>query len=412
MRAGVIYGAGRDEAEAKRRARIAISIVFLVNGVALASWISRIPTITDELDLSNGQVGTALMSLAAGAMLAFPLTGRLIDRRSSRTTLLLAAAVLLVALPFVGLAPHLLLVMTALLIFGAGNGAMDVSMNAQGVEVERYFGASIMNSLHGCFSVGAFLGAAAGAGAAYVDLPPVAHFLIVSLLGGATLWYVRQWLIPDAPDERAHEEAPTFALPPRSLWLLGALALCTSIGEGAMADWSGLYLHEDLGTSKGFAAFGFAVFSIFMLIGRFSGDRLVEQFGPTPMVRAGGILAAAGLGLAVLFHEPFAMLLGFGAVGLGLSVAYPLVFSAAGNHPTLPRGRSVASVATVGYTGFLVGPPVLGWIAEFTSLRLIMALVALLAACVALLADAVRIASPHHTPGALDEPKTGLEPIG
>ena len=234
----------------------------------------------------------------------------------------------------------------------------------------------------------------------------------MSVIGFVILARVRGWLIPDAPDERAHEEAPTFALPPRSLWLLGALALCTSVSEGAMADWSGLYLHDYLETTKGFAAFGYAVFSICMLIGRFSGDRLVERFGPPPMVRAGGVLAAAGLGVAVLINEPVAMLLGFGAVGLGLSVAYPLVFSAAGNHPTLPRGRAVASVATVGYTGFLAGPPLLGWVAEFTSLRVIMAAVVVLAALVAFLADAVRMAAPHHTPGALDEPKTGLEPIG
>lgn len=412
MRAGVSYGAGRAEADAKRRARIAISVVFLVNGFALASWISRIPAISDKLDLSSGEVGTALMSLAAGAIIAFPIAGRLIDRRSSQTTLLLSAVPLLLALPFVGLAPHLLLLMPALLVFGAGNGAMDVSMNAQGVEVERFFGASIMNSLHGSWSVGAFLGAAAGAGAAYVDLLPVAHFVIVSVLGGAILWYVRRWLIPDLPDERAHADAPTFALPPRSLWLLGALALCASIGEGAMADWSGIYLHDELGTTKGYAAFGYAGFSICMLIGRFSGDRLVERFGPPPLVRAGGVVAAAGLGLATLVNDPAAMLLGFGAIGLGLSVAYPLVFSAAGNHPTLPRGRAVASVATVGYTGFLAGPPLLGWLAEFTSLRLIMVVVAVLAGVVALLAEAVRIASPHHVPGTLDEPKTGLEPIG
>ncbi|MCC6793145.1 MAG: MFS transporter, partial [Thermomicrobiales bacterium] len=271
-----IGGVGRDAA---KRARLAVSVVFLVNGFTLASWISRIPTISDTLELSSGEVGTALMALAAGAIVAFPLTGRSIDARSSAATLQIAALILLGAVPFIGLAPHMLVLMPILFVFGAGNGAMDVSMNAQGVEVERFAGTSIMNSLHGFFSVGAFAGAAVGAGAAFIDLPPFAHFLIVAALGLVVLARIRAWLIPDAPDERAHEESPTFALPPRSLWVLGALALCVSVSEGAMADWSGLYLHDELGTGKGYAALGYAVFSIFMLIGRFSGDRLVERFG-------------------------------------------------------------------------------------------------------------------------------------
>jgi MFS family permease len=401
---------GQDRA--RRNARLAISIVFLVNGFILFSWISRIPTITDKLELSSGEVGTALMSIAAGAIVAFPLAGRSIDARSSAVTLQIAALLLFGALPFIGLAPHMLILMPILFVFGAGNGAMDVSMNAQGVEVERFIGKSVMSSLHGFFSVGAFAGSAVGAGAAYVDLPPFAHFLIVAALGLVVLSRVRGWLIPDAPDERELEEAPTFALPPRSLWPLGALAFCVSVGEGAMGDWSGIYLHDELGTSKGYAALGVAVFSVFMLIGRFSGDPLVGRFGPVRMVRAGCLLAGAGLGIATLINEPIAMLLGFGAIGLGLATVYPLVFSAAGNHPTLSRGRAVASVATVGYTGFLAGPPVLGWIAEFTSLRAIMLVLVALAGVAALLADATRAASAHHTPGVMDEPKSGLEIIG
>ena len=159
-----------------------------------------------------------------------------------------------------------------------------------------------------------------------------------------------------------------------------------------MADWSGLYLREVLHTSSGFAALGFAAFSVAMLAGRFTGDVLVRRFGAPRLVRGGGVLAALGLGIALVLNQPVVMLFGFGAVGLGLSIVYPLVFSAAGNHPTLPRGQAVASVATVGYGGFLAGPPVLGWVAELTSLRLILALIVLLAAMTALLAGATRSA--------------------
>jgi fucose permease len=376
----------------QRTAWFAIASVFFVNGVTIASWISRIPTLTERLDLGPGQVGLALMALAAGALVAFPITGRLVDTRSSAFTVLFFALVMLLSLPFLGIAPHLLGLILALLLFGFGNGGMDVSMNAQGIEVERFAGRSIINSLHGCFSLGAFAGAAIGAGLAQIDVAPLVHFLGVSVFGLAGLWWIHRWLIPDTKDPRKSDAQAAFTLPPRSLWLLGALALCTSVGEGAMADWSGLYLREVLETSSGVAALGFAAFSVAMLAGRFSGDALVRRFGAPRLVRAGGLLAALGLGIALLVNQPGILLLGFGAVGLGLSIVYPLVFSAAGNHPTVSAGRAVASVATVGYSGFLAGPPILGWLAELTSLRAMMGLIVLLAGLTAVLANATRSA--------------------
>jgi fucose permease len=376
----------------QRTARFAIAAVFFVNGVTLASWISRIPTLTEQLDLSPGQVGLALMALAGGALVAFPITGRLVDTRSSAFTVLVFGLVMVLSLPILAIAPHLLVLILALLLFGFGNGGMDVSMNAQGVQVERFAGHSIINSLHGCFSLGAFTGAAIGAGVAQLEVSPLVHFLGVTLFGLFVLWWVRRWLIPDTKDPRKRDAASAFALPPRSLWLLGALALCTSVSEGAMADWSGLYLRDVLETSSGFAALGFAAFSMAMLVGRFTGDALVRRFGAPRLVRAGGVLAALGLGIALLINTPGIMLLGFAAVGLGLSIVYPLVFSAAGNHPTVSAGHAVASVATVGYSGFLAGPPILGWLAELTSLRAMMWLIVLLAALTAALANATRSA--------------------
>jgi MFS family permease len=385
---------GPSSSTHSRRAFRGIAAIFLVNGLTLSSWISRIPSIADELDLGTGTVGTALMALAAGAIVAFPITGRLVDARSSARTLLIFGLVMFLTLPLIGLAPHVLVLMPILFVFGAGNGGMDVSMNAQGIEVERAVGRSIMSSLHGFFSLGAVIGAGGGALAASLDVPPFAHFLIVTAIGLTVLARVRSWLIPDIKEPRGDgAPAPAFSLPPRSLWALGALAMAASISEGAMADWSGLYLHEDLGTSSGFAALGYASFSVLMLTGRFSGDKLVARFGAPAMVRSGGALAAIGLGIAVLVNEPVVLLLGFGAVGLGLSVAYPLVFSAAGNHPTLSRGQAVASVATLGYAGFLAGPPLLGWLAEPTSLRVVMVIIVVLAALVALLANATRAAA-------------------
>lgn len=389
---------GTSREMAPRTAWLAIAVVFFVNGVTLASWISRIPTLTGRLGLGPGQVGFALMAIAAGALVAFPITGRLVDRRGSAATVALFASIMLLALPFVGAAPSLVLLILALFAFGFGNGGMDVSMNAQGIAVERGAGRSIINSLHGCFSLGAVVGAAIGAAAAHWDVAPLAQFLGVSLLGLAVLGWARRRLIADPRDPRKGKAEPgsAFVLPPRSLWLLGALALCASVAEGAMADWSGLYLRDVLGASGGVAALGFAAFSTAMLAGRFSGDALVRRFGAPRLVRAGGVLAAAGLGSALLLNQPAVLLLGFAAVGLGLSVVYPLVFSAAGNHPSVSAGRAVASVATVGYGGFLTGPPILGWLAELTSLRAILGLVVLLAAATAALAEATRPANTQR----------------
>jgi fucose permease len=358
----------------QRTAWFAIAAVFFVNGVTLASWISRIPTLTERLDIGPGQLGLALMAIAAGALVAFPIAGRLVDTRSSAFTVACFGLVMILSLPILGVAPHLLVLMLALLLFGFGNGGMDVSMNAQGIQVERLAGRSIINSLHGCYSLGAFVGAAIGAGVAQLGVPPLVHFIGVSVFGLAALWWIRRWLMPDAKDPR----------------LLGALALCASVGEGAIADWSGLYLRDVLEASSGVAALGFAAFSVAMLVGRFSGDALVRRFGAPRLVRAGGVLAALGLGIALLLNQPGIMLLGFAAVGLGLSIVYPLVFSAAGNHPTVSAGRAVASVATVGYGGFLAGPPILGWLAELTSLRTMMGFIVFLAALTAVLANATR----------------------
>jgi fucose permease len=376
----------------QRAAWFAIAAVFFVNGVTLASWISRIPTLTDRLELSPGQVGLALMGLAAGALVAFPIAGRLIDSRCSRFTVVSFGLIMILSLPILGIAPNLFVFVSALLLLGFGNGGMDVSMNAQGIQVQRFVGRSIISSLHGCFSLGAFVGAAIGAGVAQLGAPPLVHFLGVTAFGLAALSWIRRFLIQDTNDPRKSDAPAAFAVPPRSLWLLGALALCASVGEGAIADWGGLYLRDVLGTSSGFAALGFAAFSVAMLIGRFSGDALVQRFGAPRLVRAGGVLAALGLGAALLLNQQGIMLLGFASVGLGLSIVYPLVFSAAGSHPTVSAGRAVASVATVGYAGFLAGPPILGWLAELTSLRAMMGFIVVLAALTAALANATRSA--------------------
>ncbi len=391
-------------AERKKQARIATSTIFFISGWILSSWVSRIPTITDKLDLSNGVTGIALMSIAAGSILAFPNVGRLVAKRGSAPVAIVSTLILICALPLIGLAPHVLLLMPLLFCMGIGNGGMEVSMNSQGVEVERFLGTNIMSSLHGFYSLGAFAGAGVGAGFAALDVVPVAHYLVVSTIGLIALFAVKGWLVPDLEHEPIPgEEAPSFAIPPRALWVLGMVAFSAAVCEGAIADWSGLYLDDGLKTSAGFAALGFASFQLAMLIGRFSGDNLVRRFGPVKIARRGGLIAGTGLAIAIGIGRPIPTLIGFMAAGIGLAVAFPLAMSAAGNYPGLPSGRSVASVATVGYIGFLAGAPILGWFAELTSLRVMMFGVAMLCFMVAIFADATKAATPGHgeTSGAI-----------
>ena len=371
------------------RAYLAIASIFFVNGVFLASWVARIPTVAERLELNNAQVGVALLGVAVGSLSAFPFVGNLISRYGSARVTLLCGLACAAALVLPALVPNLLTLFLVLVLFGAGIGAMDVSMNAQGVEIERAEGRTILNSLHGFFSLGGFSGAALGGLVVSWDAGMTTHFLGIALAAAALLLVARRALVPDSPAE-AQEAAPVFMLPPRSLWGLGAIAFCSSIGEGAMADWSALYLHDSLGTRVSVAATGYAVFSLAMLAGRFSGDRLVARFGTGSVVRTGGAVAALGLTLGLAFHTLSAALVGFGMMGLGLSVVVPSVFSAAGRHPTIPRGTAIAAVATMGYSGFLAGPPTLGWLAELASLRLALVVVVVLCALIVVLSPAVK----------------------
>lgn len=350
--------------------------------------MSRVPAVVGELGMSTGSVGTVMMGIALGAFISFPISGRLIDTIGSARTTLVFGLLFFVSLPILGVMPNAWALMLGLVLFGVGNGGLDLAMNAQGIEIEVRAGRSIINSLHGFFSLGGFAGAGIGAFMAWQGIVPFGHFTILSIVSVMVFLWLHRFLVADTSSNRSAEPSPVFSFPHRSLWLLGLIALCTAVGEGAMNSWSALYMNSHLYTSEQFAALGYATFSLAMLTGRFQGDRFVRMWGPARLIRRSGSLAAIGLGIATFIDQPFSMMVGFIAVGLGLSVVYPLVFSAAGNHPTLPRGRAVAGTATVGYTGFLAGPPVLGWIAEGTSMRSIMFIVALLCAMAAILAPA------------------------
>jgi fucose permease len=276
-------------------------------------------------------------------------------------------------------------------------------MNAHGVAVERRYGRAILASFHAAFSIGGLAGGAIGVFAAAIDLDVRAQLAIVAVISAAVgLTWSRRFLGGDA-DAVGHTE-PLFVRPPRRLLALGLLAFACLLIEGASADWSAVYLRDELGTTAAVAAIGFTAFSITMTLGRIFGDRLVDRFGPEAIVRAGGGVAAIGFGLALIAAAPVPGILGFACLGAGMSGVVPIVFRAAGHVPGMAAGVGLAAVSSTGYLGFLIGPPTIGGLAELTGLPTALGVLVALAAAVALLAPTTRYARADHT--VAGEPQT------
>ncbi|MBI3800531.1 MAG: MFS transporter [Deltaproteobacteria bacterium] len=362
-------------------ARAALSTIFFLNGVVLASWVPHIPTVKARHALGDGQLGLVLLSLAVGSIVALPLAGRLIGRFGSRRMTAIAAVGFCLAFPLPILSPTLGLLVLSLMLLGACNGTLDVSMNAQAVEVERRYRRAIMSSFHGLFSLGGLVGAGGAGLAMSWGVGDVQHVTLITFFSVCVVVSVLRWLASSAPEQEGR--SPTFVKPTGVLLGLGILAFLGLLTEGAMADWSAVYLHDVLNTDSATTAAGFAACSLLMAAGRFGGDSLANRFGPQRLVRASGTLAAVGLGAGLLSGQPLTAILGFGLVGLGIANIIPVLFSIAGRIPGVPPGTALAAVATTGYCGFLAGPPLIGLAAELTNLPIALGLVSVSCALIA-----------------------------
>jgi MFS family permease len=272
-----------------------------------------------------------------------------------------------VSLMLPGLAVNVPLLMGALFVLGACNGGLDVAMNAQAALVEQRYARPIMNSFHGLWSLGGLAGAVLGGFIAAQAVPVRVHLLSVAVIATLIAALVTRWLVADTSHHQ--DSGPSFALPPRALLLLGGIAFGVLLCEGAIADWSAVYLREGLHSAPGIAATGYAVFSLLMAAGRLTGDTLAQRLGPARVVRAGGGLVALGIGLAIGSAVPAIAIVGFGLIGAGLACSFPLLLSAAARTPGVAASTAIAAIATAGYTGFLVGPPLIGSLAEMVTLR-------------------------------------------
>lgn len=372
--------------------RAAITTIFALNGLVLGTWGARIPAIQDRLGVGPGALALALAGLAAGALIAMPIAGRLVSRHGSATVVRLAVVALGALLVLPAVMPSLALVIASTFVLGLANGSLDVSQNAQGVEVERAAGRTIFSSMHAAFSFGGLIGAGLGAASAALDVSAGVSFAIAGAAAVVVGTIAGRGLIADAPRPTVHHEhaAAAGAPPRRNLWPLRALAFASLFCEGAAMDWSAVHL-RDIGAASAVAALAYGAFSVAMATGRLRGDRLVERLGPVRLARRGGAIAGGAMAVALLAGLPAVGLLAYVAIGAGLSVVIPLVFRAAAGGGD--AGPALASVTTTGYLGLLSGPPIIGAVASVTSVPGALVLVIVAAGGICLGAPALRTPS-------------------
>lgn len=369
-----------------QRPRVATGAMFFVSGTVIGTWAANVPFVRDRLDVSTTTIGLCLLAMAAGSVLAMPLAGRELARRPSALLTRVGA----VAVPLAGalplLAPSAATLALALFVLGAAIGLLEVSMNAHGVAVEHAAQTPIMSSLHAGWSLGGLAGAggvalgqAAGADPRAAAVVAMVLLLTAGIAAGPHLGAM-------SASHQREGAGGTFARPSRGALLAGALAFMLFMAEGSVTDWSALYLDRDLGTGATLAAIGFGCFSGGMATGRLLGDRLNRLVGARRLLRGGGMLAAASLAAMLLVGEAWLALPALLLVGLGVANGVPLLFSAAGRTRDMAPGPAIAAVSTMGYFGLLAGPPLLGFVADATSMPIALSITAVLLATVALLA--------------------------
>ncbi|WP_250036234.1 MFS transporter [Paractinoplanes maris] len=349
-----------------RRARVATSAIFAAHGAVTGTFAARVPWIADQVGVGPGGLGIALLMPGVGALVAMPLSGRLVyrfDLRSLVRVLMLCwvGALLLPALP-----STLWLLCLTLVAYGAAAGLADVAMNAHAVLVEERYGRSVMSSFHGWWSVGGLAGSAIAVVAAREGLGAPAHFAIAVAVLAVVVLVASLGIVPHRP-EPSLAEPPAFALPSKAVLPIGLIGLCAVFAEGASLDWAAVYVRDLLDSPAATAAATVSIFSVCMAVARFGGDWVVRRLGPVTTVRISGVCATAGALMIVLLEPVGLVIAGFGLLGIGIAVVVPLVFAAAGRSSEHP-GRSIAGVAGIAYGSGLIAPGIIGGIAHLSSL--------------------------------------------
>lgn len=351
----------------KQRIRLAVSLFYFGQGLAFASWASRIPIIKASLQLTEAQLGTVLLMLPVGQLMTMPISGRLVSKYGSHSVLPVGACFYLVVLCLLSFAENVWHLGGALLLFGIAGNICNISVNTQGVLAENLYRKSIMSSFHGAWSIAGFSGALIGLATLNLQLSTSTHFYMITGLLLFNVFLNKKFLVEDTVGT---SEKKSFSFKPDKLLVsLGVIGFCSMATEGAMFDWSGVYFHDIVKAPENLTTLGYAAFMVMMATGRFIGDAVISRIGRQRTLQISGIFMFLGMMSAVVFPNLIWCTLAFMLVGLGVACNVPSVYSVAGTHKTISSGVALAMVSSVSYLGFLMGPPLIGYIAQLLSLR-------------------------------------------
>jgi len=368
-----------------RSFRRAVGCLFFLQGLCFATWASRIPSIQQQLNLSDALLGMVLFALPAGSMIALPLSGWLVTRFGSKRIASIALLLYTLSLVLLGFAGSTIFLIGDLLLFGMAGNISNIAINTQAVGVEVRYGRSIMASFHGFWSFAGFTAAGIGAVMIGHGILPLQHFTIIMVVIVSGIGLCFRYLLPN--ETSAGQTPRLFAKPDKTLWKLGIIAFCCMICEGAMFDWSGIYFRKVVMADKNWIGAGYTAFMCTMATGRFLADKLVSRLGFNKTIQISGLLIATGLSVAIIFPYVPTAITGFFIVGFGVSSVVPLVYSQAGRSTTISPGMALAAVSSIGFFGFLIGPPMIGLVAGLFSLRISFLIIAVIGIIVILIAD-------------------------
>lgn len=371
------------------RVRWAVSLFYFSAGLCFSSWASRIPDIKAALHLSNGQLGTILFAIPLGQLTMMYFSGKLVTRFGSHRILWFSILMYAFSLTTIGLASKGWQLGFALYALGIFANLTNISVNTQGIFTERLFKRTIMTTFHGVWSLAGFTGSIVGLAMTGLAIAPYSHFIMIATLILLLFIFNFKFLIK-VKNNSVPSEKKGFIKYDKTLVLLGIIGFCSLASEGVMFDWSGVYFKDIVKVPDAFVVLGYSSFMIMMASGRFLGGRLITKFGKIKVMQVSGVFISIGLFIAVIFPYLLSSILAFMIVGLGVSTIIPTLYSLAGKHPTIPTGEALTAVSSISFLGFLMGPPVIGYIAELFGLRFSFAFIGIFGLIIALLVSKIK----------------------
>ena len=367
--------------------RLVVGLMFFLAGLVFASWVSRIVTVQQSMGLSDAGLGAVLFSLPVGLMCSLPFSGWIITVIGSKKLLILSLILYGMVLITLGLAQNVVQLVGCLICFGFASNAVNISVNTQAVAAEVMYKKPVMASFHGLWSLAGFAGGGVGTFMIANGIVPLHHFIIITITVIILTVLIAKYL----KNDKVTSSGPAFVMPDKSLIMLGIIAMCSMICEGAMFDWSGVYFKKVVLAPTALVGLGFTAFMCTMAGGRFIADWFAHRFGLKRILQTSGTLTVTGLLIAVIFPYFYTAIAGFLLVGVGVSSVVPMVYSAAGKSKTMAPGVALAAVSTIGFIGFLFGPPIIGFIAGLATLRASFVFIAIMGTCVVVLSTKAKL---------------------